>query len=66
MEKCTKHCIIPAFDEVIERFIGNSINILDWNCGQSIATSLLLDYIKEKQPDINVSNIILVENNKGC
>ncbi len=62
--KMYKALYYSAFDEVIERFIGNSINILDWNCGQSIATSLLLDYIKEKQLDINVSNIILVENNK--
>jgi len=36
--------------------------LIDWCCGQGIASMLVLNYIKEKQLDIKVSEVILIDN----
>jgi len=51
-----------AFEEVIHELDNTDINIIDWNCEQGIASSLLIDFIKEKQLNININQIILIEN----
>jgi hypothetical protein len=38
-----------------------TINIIDWGCGQALATCVFMDYIKEEKLKINIANIILIE-----
>jgi len=59
--KMHKAKLYNSFDTVIEELNHKTINIIDWGCGQALATTLLIDYIKEKNLQINISNVILIE-----
>jgi hypothetical protein len=59
--KMHKAKLYSAFDTIIYMLKNQKINIIDWGCGQAFATFLLMDYIKEKKLNINVSNITLIE-----
>lgn len=59
--KMYKALIYDAFDQFLHKLIGKNIDILDWGCGQGIASSLALDYIREKQYEINVKEVTLIE-----
>lgn len=50
---------------------GRSIEIIDWGCGQAIATCILLDYLIENRISPDIKKITLVEPSriataKGC
>lgn len=53
-----------SFEETIHHLENNTINIIDWGCGQALATSLLIDFIKDNQLSIKLSDIILIEPSK--
>ncbi len=53
--------LYSSFDTVIHKLDNQTINIIDWGCGQALASTLLIDYIKEKQLNIDISNVILIE-----
>jgi len=59
--KMHKAKLYSSFDTVINQLNNETINIIDWGCGQALATSLLIDYIKEKNLQIDISNITLIE-----
>jgi hypothetical protein len=59
--KMHKAKLYSSFDTVIHQLNNKTINIIDWGCGQALATSLLIDYIKEQNLQIDISNIILIE-----
>jgi hypothetical protein len=59
--KMHKAKLYSSFDTVIHQLNNQTINIIDWGCGQALATSLLIDYIKEKNLNIKLSNITLIE-----
>ena len=59
--KMHKAKLYSSFDEVIYQLNNQTINIIDWGCGQALATYLLIDYIKEKNLKIKLSNITLIE-----
>ncbi len=59
--KMHKSKLYETFNSVIYKLDNQSINIIDWGCGQALATMLLVDYIKEEKFDIAISNIILIE-----
>ena len=59
--KMHKEKLYSSFDVVIHQLNNQTINIIDWGCGQALATSLLIDYIKENKLNINISDIILIE-----
>jgi hypothetical protein len=40
---------------------GRSIEIFDWGCGQALATCTLIDYLIEKNINLNVLSITLIE-----
>ncbi len=44
-----------------ENIAGRDIEIIDWGCGQALATSVLIDYLIEKNINLNVSSITLIE-----
>lgn len=59
--KMHKAKLYSSFDKVIHQLNNQTINIIDWGCGQALATSLLIDYIKEEKLNIKLSNIRLIE-----
>jgi len=59
--KMHKAKLYSSFDSVIPQLNNITINIIDWACGQALATSLLIDYIKENGLNIDISDIILIE-----
>ena len=62
--KMHKIKLYDSFDKIIPNINNKKINIIDWGCGQALATSLLIDYIKEKKLNITISDIILIEPSK--
>jgi hypothetical protein len=40
---------------------GKAIEIIDWGCGQALATCVLIDYLIEKRITLNVPSITLIE-----
>jgi len=57
----TQTKLYSSFDKVIHQLNNQTINIIDWGCGQALATSLLIDYIKERKLNIKLLNITLIE-----
>ncbi|MBE0492533.1 MAG: hypothetical protein IBX44_09845 [Sulfurospirillum sp.] len=59
--KMYKALIYSSLEVFIEYLNGETITLCDWGCSQGIASMLVLDYIKEKQLDIKVSDVILID-----
>ena len=60
--KSEKAKLYSAYDELLEDYLDDeTINIIDWNCGQALGSSILLDYIREKDIELSISNIVLIE-----
>jgi len=53
--------LYSAYDEIIDKIKNEKIDIVDWGCGQAIATMLLLNYAKEKNIKLDIENITLIE-----
>ncbi len=45
------------FNEIM----GKHIEIYDWSCGQALATIVLLEYLGEKNIDLNIDRVTLIE-----
>lgn len=56
-----KAIIYDALEQFIGQLNGKEITLVDWGCGQGIASMLVLDYIREKQIDVRVKNVILID-----
>ena len=56
--------LYSAYDEIFRKIKNQSFNIIDWGCGQAFATMILLDYAKNKNIKLDISEIILVEPSK--
>ena len=41
--------------------ISNSVRVIDWGCGQAVATMTLLEYLQKHNIDINIEEVILIE-----
>lgn len=59
--KRDKAIMYTVFENLIEIFIDKCINVIDWGSNQGIASMLFLDFIREKQLNIVISNLILIE-----
>lgn len=59
--KMHKALMYDALEQFIERLDGESITLIDWGCGQGVASMLMLDYIREKQLDITIEKVILID-----
>jgi len=62
--KMYKALIYSALDEFLEDLEEENLTIIDWGCGQGLASALVVDYIREKQLDIKISQVILVDKDK--
>lgn len=56
-----KRKLYDSYDQVIHLLNNETINVIDWGCGQALATSILIDYIQENELAINLQQIILIE-----
>ncbi|RLA06965.1 MAG: hypothetical protein DRQ51_07745 [Gammaproteobacteria bacterium] len=56
-----KQKLYSAYDTIAEELNNKTINIVDWGCGQALATVLFCDYIKEKNLNIAIDSIVLIE-----
>jgi len=59
--KMHKAKLYSSFETIIYQLNNETINIIDWGCGQALATSLLIDYIKENGLNIDISDTVLIE-----
>ena len=60
--KMHKAIIYDALEQFISKLDKKTITLVDLGCEQGIGSMLVLDYIKEKQLDIVVNQIVLVDN----
>lgn len=59
------HKLYAAYTSTkFENIEGRDIEIIDWGCGQALATCVLIDYLIEKNINLNVSSITLIEPSK--
>jgi hypothetical protein len=56
-----KAIIYDALEQFIEQLSGKEIAVIDWGCDQGIASMLVLDYIREKQINVSVKNVTLID-----
>jgi len=63
--KMYKALIYDALEQFLVQLNGETITLIDWGCDQGIASMLVRDYIREKQLDIKVSQVILIDSNKA-
>ncbi|HDQ16280.1 MAG TPA: DUF4145 domain-containing protein [Bacteroidetes bacterium] len=59
----TKHKekLYSAFDTIATQLKSNTYNLVDWGCGQGLATILLFEYCNERNISLSIKNIILIE-----
>jgi hypothetical protein len=56
------HKLYAAFDSTkLEELEGKNIQIIDWGCGQALASCILIDYLIEKNISPNILSITLIE-----
>ncbi len=56
------HKLYAAFESTkLEELEGKNIQIIDWGCGQALATCVLIDYLIEKNITLNILFITLIE-----
>jgi hypothetical protein len=56
------HKLYAAFPSTNFQYTeGKNVEIIDWGCGQALATCVLIDYFVEKQIKANIKSITLVE-----
>lgn len=60
--KSDKAKLYSAYDVLFEDYLEDkTINIIDWRCGQALGTSILIDYLRDKDIDTTISNIVLTD-----
>jgi hypothetical protein len=62
--KMHKALIYDALEQFISKLDGKTITLVDWGCEQGIGSSLVLDYIKEKQLNIKIEKVVLIDDNE--
>ena len=56
--------LYQSFEVLLDKLNHSTINVIDWGCGQALATILLIEYIKEQKLQIDIDNITLIEPSK--
>jgi DnaJ-domain-containing protein 1 len=59
--KMHKALIYDALEQFAAQLNGETITVVDWGCGQGIDSMLVIDYIREKQLNIKVFHVILID-----
>ena len=50
-----------VYDLIFEKLQNQKFDIVDWGCGQAIATMVLLNYAIDKNIILDIENITLIE-----
>lgn len=58
-----KALMYDALEQFIDELNGKEISLIDWGCDQGVASMLVLDYIREKQLDVKIEKIFLLDDN---
>ena len=58
-----KALIYDALEQFISQLNEKTLTLIDWGCDQGIASMLVLDYIREKQLEIIVNQVFLIDTN---
>lgn len=53
--------LMSAFEELPDNLFEKSLNVVDWGCGQAMATITLLEYLDEKGISPDIRKIVLIE-----
>lgn len=53
--------LISAFNKLPSNFFKKKIQIIDWACGQGLATMSYFDFLRTKSLDQNLKNVILID-----
>jgi hypothetical protein len=53
--------LIEAFKELPKKIFSKKLNIVDWGCGQAMASISLFDFIIQNNHSPNINNITLIE-----
>jgi hypothetical protein len=53
--------LITAFEYLPKEFFKESTSIIDWGCGQALATMVYLEYLQSKEIDQTINQIKLIE-----
>lgn len=56
-----KSKLLSALNRLPFEGIDNPVEIIDWGCGQGLASLVLIDYLKENRINLDISKIILIE-----
>ncbi|MEJ7823147.1 MAG: hypothetical protein WKF85_12545 [Chitinophagaceae bacterium] len=58
-----RHKLNLTFDELFKdtNLLGQSIEVVDWGCGQAFASCVLIDYIKEHDLNVDLFKFHLIE-----
>ncbi len=56
-----KHCMQAAYNLINAKHLTGGINIIDWNCGQGLATVSFNDFIAGKCPEASIKSVKLIE-----
>lgn len=59
--KMHKALMYDALEQFLEKLDGQTITLIDWGCGQGIGSMLVLDYIRERQLNIEIQQVLLVD-----
>ena len=59
-----KEKLYDSYEMIIDLIKSEKINIIDWGCGQALATVALLDFAREKDIVLDISDIRLIEPSK--
>lgn len=50
-----------SYKKILNKMDNKTIDVIDWGCGQALATMTLVDYIKRNKLDIKINKVILIE-----
>lgn len=53
--------LISGFEELDEDFFNKDVQIIDWGCGQAMATFTFYDFLKKSKINCNVIDVTLIE-----
>ncbi|MBD3842155.1 MAG: hypothetical protein IE909_09765 [Campylobacterales bacterium] len=53
--------LYSAYEQIISKIDGMQINIVDWGCGQAVATILLMQFTKERGANLSIKSLTLIE-----
>ena len=59
-----KEKLYDAYKVIIDKIKDKKINIIDWGCGQAFATMILLNFAREQNITLDISNLCLIEPSK--